>query len=342
MLSANNCKQGRDISSDNVRPEELSVSQNATIPKQLSVPMRKTSLRHSIGRAGNRFSKAVLAALRSSTGEPPVHSKADMIMTEWQSFLSDRDPAETAKEGAFEPLQNMIAEAVDLKYEELRAKGGFVLLADAGESSIKELLDSPAELALKLKEPMIPNVEEITRVSYTKREQQSEELHGPHVCNIKGPGLPSVAPQVSADYRHILRKPQICPADSPNTVQEARSMELQPLIEDLLQHESTPSSKSGIQSTNLGAEIDGDITRTSTASCSRKFKPWVSIPTANGNHRSVSNRNAPNIQANAVQLPETQDARVLRKSRQDSVLPGALQLTQSQEGCATFRNMDEK
>ncbi|KAH6625248.1 hypothetical protein C7974DRAFT_196904 [Boeremia exigua] len=314
---------GGDKSSDSIRSErdlDIVFRDNA-IPKRLSKPNRKASFKRTFGRAGSKVSNAVLAALRPSVNEPPVKLRAEGVMAEWQLFLSERRHEETAMEGAFDPFQHVMEQAMNQKYKELRGEGNFLVDDDAAGSTAAA---EPVELPVEQEVLAATNDEEWTWVSHLKKEEHVTEFCDPYTGSVKR-NSPSDSPRVSTDYMICHPpKPRTYPAGLPCPTNTTQSEEPEPVTDS--QHDSTPSPKAGPQPTYLG-EVNDKSLRTSIPASERESRLPKPTRSWSGEART----------AHPVGVPRS---RAPVKGRQDSVQPVASQAMQTEDKHATYQQAD--
>lgn len=200
--------------------------------RQPTKPSRRASIKKNLGRAGSKVSNAVLAALRSNADDSPVALKADRTMAGWQSFLSEREQEESAMEGAFKRFQDMVEQAMNLKYEELRGDGDFLFNEEAVATTTEEAVELPAELSVEKGLPTTPNDEEMMWIAHTENEEYGRKNRVPYTGSFVRSCLPSDTPRTeAADLRHYSPKLQTCPAGPPNSTRVTRSEESMPVME---------------------------------------------------------------------------------------------------------------
>jgi len=154
--------------------------------------------------AGSKVSNAIVTALRSSANEPPTESKSNIIMAKWQSFHSARQQEEIAMEGAFDSFQNMMEQAMNLKYKILRGERSFIIDAETVELTTEEpaqsLVEPLAESPVEKEQLTTANSEEKIWMTYTENEDHVSGLHGLHIGSIKKACLPSGVQDIGSLY----------------------------------------------------------------------------------------------------------------------------------------------
>lgn len=131
-----------------------------------------------------------------------MESKSDIIMAEWKSFNSARQQEEMALGGAFNSLQDMIEQAMNLKYRSLRGEGNSLIDAETVELTTKEpaqsLSEPLVESPLEKEQPTTANSEEKIWMTYTETEDHVSGLHDLHIGSTKKACLPSGAQNTGA------------------------------------------------------------------------------------------------------------------------------------------------
>ncbi|KAF2628392.1 hypothetical protein BU25DRAFT_34740 [Macroventuria anomochaeta] len=324
--------QARKESGDSITPEQDLdvVAKEGAIPEQPPKVKRKPSIRRALGRAGSKVSNAFLAALRTGADEPPEEpAPLDKIKIEWEAFNFEREQQEKAMGGAFDSFQDMIEEAMDSKYKELKGEGKFLIYEDAIELPV----EPPVEL------PVVPNEDESAWVIHTKKEEEIIEFCDPYTGSVQRPCSPSESPHVSGDYLACHPpKPRTYPPGPHSTAEVARSEKPKVVVDE--QHDSTPSPSDDSQPVQLEAEVDDE--RPKTRMAPKQGESRLPRPTSRARGSPASGRRESSVQPNAAQPADASKSRAPSKSRKDSVQPGASLSVQAKDRYPQYRHMSSK
>ncbi|KAF3047150.1 hypothetical protein E8E12_011478 [Didymella heteroderae] len=126
---------------------------------------RKASFRNSIRSAA----QGLLTSLR--TGEPSVEFKADRVLGDWKSYLSEFNHEHDNMEDGFDPFQDVTEDAFNAKYKDLLGEGQF-LVEEEEEAELPA--EGPVELAVQDAE-VVPTEDVDAWLAHKKAEETFSE-----------------------------------------------------------------------------------------------------------------------------------------------------------------------
>lgn len=294
------------------------IAQDRAISERSSAPKR-ASIGRSIKRTGSQF----LAVLRKAADKVPTNkaSGADRIMAEWHALLSERGEQEIMMQGAYDPFQDMIEEAFDLKYKELRGEGSFLIQEESVELPVKTLIEPPIEE----EEPAAQSQTESIWLTHSKKEEDIAEFHDPHTGSVRRSASTSESPRVSGDFMVC------CPPRPPHTavLESGLTYALEPpsiavaRLEEPQRH-WTPSPTDDIQSVETETGMSDRCPETPSPS-------RLPRPVTRDSGSIALSRTTSQVQSSPVQPDEALEPQTPPKYRKDSVQPGAFQCPQPTE-----------
>jgi hypothetical protein len=319
-------------------PEQAHGVVDRDVIEQPPIPKRKSSFRRTLGCTTSKLlGSTFLAALRTGD-EPPAPEQppsANEIMSKWRALISEREEQERKMEGAYNPFQDMIEDAMNLKYKELKGEGSFLIYEESVELPAKVPVELPVQMAVKEEEPAAPK-ENKTWVVHSK-EDEITEFCDPYTGSVQRPSSPSESPRAGVEM-FCLPKPRTydppppkltaCRCATPCTtkcrapiLQVAQPDEHEPVMAPVVekQHHWTPSPTGGSQHVDVEADVEANDESQQTSSPLRRRESRIPRPAS----RALS------TQWNAAQPAEVPRPPAPSKGRKDSVQPGASQPAQS-------------
>ena len=317
--------------------------------EQAPAPKRRTSFRASIGRTTSRLKAALSIGVERPAPElePEPEPSIDELMLKWKALVSKREEQEANMEGAYDPFQDMIEDAMDLKYKELRGGGRFLIYEEAAELPAKV----PIELPVMEEKPAVSKEEGKTWMAHSEKEDEISEFCDPYTGSAQRPSSPSESSGVSGELIYFPKPrtydpppppPTDCRCATPCTTrcrdpfrQEAEPDTDEAVVEHCVkeQYDWEPSPTDGGWEAKVELDVEVDDTGSPTSSPPRPRESRIP---------RVASR-ASSVRRTRAQPAEVPKAPAPAKGRKDSAfVPGAAQSTQSRDRYPKYRQMSSK
>lgn len=121
-------------------------------------------------------------------------------MAEWRLTVLEREKQELAMEGAFDAFQDAIEKAMNVKYQELRGEGWFLVDMDSLPEQWKKGEENDEE-------PKRPNEEERLWLKQAQWEEKVMEFRDPSTGSAQRACLDTDSTQISKEYL-VCRTPK--------------------------------------------------------------------------------------------------------------------------------------